>query len=148
MRLMSAKYITQLRRGTKEQWIAYEAQPDHMKPLAGELVVEYDNDTPRLKIGDGTSEFSALPYMSVDSFILPTSASITLYADRWTKASDDRYYQVVTVNNATITPNSKIDLQPDSATLEAFRQKDLMFVTENEDGVGFPSSLRFPRSRI
>jgi hypothetical protein len=140
-----AKYLFQLRRGKKEtdvegniirdDWAEYEAKEGHMKPLEGELVLEYDNGVPRLKIGDGINEFSALPYMSVDSFILPTPISITLHADKWQQADDKRYYQIVTVNNATITPNSKVDLQPSSEQLAIFHEKDLAFVTENEDGV-------------
>jgi hypothetical protein len=106
-----------------------------MKPLEGELVLEYDNGVPRLKIGDGLREFSALPYMSVDSFILPTPASVTIYADRWVEATDKRWYQTVTIDNATITPNSKVDLQPSSEQLSIFYEKDLAFVAENEDGV-------------
>lgn len=70
-----SKHVFKLRRGWKDDatgrddWKEYESQEDHMKPLAGELVLEYDNGVPRLKIGDGEKEFSALPYMSVDSFI-------------------------------------------------------------------------------
>ena len=142
---MASKYIFQLRRGwktmdangniTRDDWAEYENKENHMKPLEGELVLEYDNGIPRLKIGDGISEFSALPYMSVDSFILPTSISVTIYANRWTQASDNRWYQVVTVDNAAITPFSKVDLQPSSEQLAIFHEKDLAFVTENEDGV-------------
>lgn len=136
-----SKYIFQLRRGWKDDstgrndWATYEAQLDHMKPLEGELVLEYDNGVPRLKIGDGVREFSALPYMSVDSFILPTPVSVTLRADSWEQAADNRWYQVVTVDNATITQNSKVDLQPDSEQLSIFHEKDLAFVAENDDGV-------------
>ena len=143
---MANKYIFQLRRGWKwdsdpttkeprDDWAAYEAQENHMKPLEGELVLEYDNGIPRLKIGDGVREFSDLPYMSVDSFILPTPVSVTLRADAWEQADDNRYYQTVTVTNANITPNSKVDLQPSSEQLSIFHEKDLAFVTENEDGV-------------
>lgn len=138
-----SKYIFQLRRGTKDDatgkddWATYEAQTGHLKPLAGELVLEYDNGIPRLKIGDGVHEFSELPYMSVDSFVLPTPATVTLYADKWVLATDNRYCQVVTVNNATITPNSKVDLQINSEQLCIFHEKDLAFVAENEDGVVF-----------
>ena len=136
-----SKYIFQLRRGWKDDttgrndWAEYETQEDHMKPLAGELVLEYDNGIPRLKIGDGINEFSQLPYMSVDSFILPTPTSVTLYADRWIQDTDKRWYQVVTVSNAVITPNSKVDLQPSPEQLTVFHEKDLAFVAENEDGV-------------
>jgi hypothetical protein len=136
-----AKYICRLRRGWKDDasgrddWATYETQPDHVKPLAGELVLEYDNGIPRLKIGDGEKEFSQLEYMSVDSFILPKPISVTIYADKWVQATDDRWYQTVTVDNAIITPTSKVDLQPNSEQLCVFHEKDLAFVTENENGV-------------
>jgi hypothetical protein len=134
-----ARYIFQLRKGrkddTRDDWAEYESKENHMKPLEGELVLEYDHGIPRLKIGDGVHEFSQLPYMSVDSFILPRPASVTLHSDKWVKASDDRWYQVVTVDNARITPNSKVDLQPSSEQLCIFYKKDLAFVAENEDGV-------------
>ena len=131
-----AKFIVQLRRGTKEEWAAYQArEPEESIPRAGELVVEYDNNIPRLKIGNGKTPYDQLPYMSVDSFVLPTPVSVTLYADKWIQAEDSRYYQVVTVTNAKITPNSKVDLQPNSEQISIFYEKDLAFVTENEDGV-------------
>jgi hypothetical protein len=138
---MSNKYIFQLRRGWKDDatgrddWAEYEAKENHVKPLEGELVLEYDNGIPRLKIGDGTSEFSQLPYMSIDSFVMPKPVSVTIYADKWVQASDDRWYQEVTVTNGTITPRSKVDLQPSSEQLAIFHDKDLAFVTENEDGL-------------
>lgn len=141
-----AKYICKLRRGRKEtdtngnitrdDWAKYTAEkPNEAIPHEGELVLEYDNGIPRLKIGDGVHTFAELEYMSVDSFILPKPASVTIYPDKWVKASDDRFYQVVSVNNATITANSKVDLQPSSEQLCIFHEKDLAFVTENEDGV-------------
>lgn len=137
------KYIFQLRRGTKEDWIKYEATEGHIKPLAGELVLEYDeNNIPRLKIGDGEKEFSQLEYMSVDSFILPKKPYITLKANDWVQCVDDngdlitnRHHQVVTVSNGIITPNSQVDLQPDPDQLIIFRKKDLAFTAINEDGV-------------
>lgn len=138
---MALKYVFQLRRGWKDDatgrndWAEYEAQENHYKPLEGELVLEYDNGIPRLKIGDGIHKFSELEYMSVDSFILPKPISVTLYADRWQQAADKRYYQIVEVTNATITPKSKVDLQPSSEQLSIFHEKDLTFVTENENGV-------------
>lgn len=143
-----AKYIFTLRRGWKwdkdpatgsprDDWADYERSPGYMRPLEGELVVEYDNGVPRLKIGDGISEFSQLPYMSVDSFVLPKTASVRLEPGSWISATDgddDRYYQVVTVQNAIVTANSKIDLQPSSDDLAVFHEKDLAFVAENWDG--------------
>ena len=141
-----AKYICTLRRGVKEtdkngtvvrdDWAQYTAEkPEEAIPLEGELVLEYDNGVPRIKIGDGIHTFAELEYMSVDSFILPKPISVTIYPDKWIHVADDRWYQVVTVDNAKITPNSKIDLQPSSEQLCIFHNKDLAFVTENEDGV-------------
>lgn len=65
----------------------------------------------------------------------PDAAYVTLYADKWVQADDKRWYQIVNVSNANITPNSKVDLQPSSEQLCVFHQKDLAFVAENEDGV-------------
>lgn len=45
-----------------------------------------------------------------------------------------RYGQEVTVENANITPNSKVDLQLSSEQMVIFYEKDLAFVAENEDG--------------
>ncbi len=140
-----ARYITQLRRGTKEQWQDYErTHPIESKPLDGELVVEFDNGVPRLKIGDGRTPYSELPYMSVDSFILPTPATINLLggAEYWKEEYDDSnnligYTQVVEVKNYTITPNSKVDIQLSPAMLSAFNSKDVSFtaVTDTVDGI-------------
>ena len=96
-----AKYIFQLRRGwkttdasgnvTRNDWETYENTEGYLRPQAGELVVEYDNGIPRLKIGNGIDDFSALPYMSVDSFILPTPTTIDLLggSDHWEEEHDD-----------------------------------------------------------
>lgn len=143
-----AKYIFKLRRGWKDDtsgrddWTTYETQADHIKPDEGELVLEYDNGIPRLKIGDGVHEFSELPYMSVDSFILPKPISVTLYADKWERVVDlggadvvDTYYQVATVNNATITPNSKVDLQPNADQLCKLYDWGVALTTENNGGI-------------
>ena len=146
------RYITQLRRGWKDSasgrddWATYEAMPDHKLPLEGELVLEYDNDIPRLKIGDGVTEFSALPYMSVDSFIIqqavPKTVTVTLLAANWSAATDDNgdtientWGQVVLQGSEVITVNSKVDLQPSTIQLATFKQQGVAFVAENEDGV-------------
>lgn len=155
---MASTHIFRLRRGTRyvdengatrldengvpirDDWTTYTAQEDHFDPLGGELVVEYEvypdgKKIPRLKIGDGESSFADLEYISVDSFILPKTASVYLDPTRWEKASDDRYYQVVKPQNAVITSNSKVDLTPSADQLDVFHEKDLAFVAENENGV-------------
>lgn len=147
------KYMFKLRRGWKydsdpktgeprDDWTTYEAQEGHMIPQDGELVLEYDNGVPRLKIGDGVHKFSELPYMSVDSFILPKPISVTLYADKWEQVVDidgadvvDTYSQVVTVENAVITANSKVDLQPNPDQLLDFYDLGVALTTENDGGV-------------
>ena len=149
------KYITPLRRGIKEtdesgnvirdDWAPYTAEkPQEAIPLEGELVLEYDNGIPRLKIGDGVHAFAELQYMSVDSFILPTPTTITLFggANYWDEEYDEDgnligYTQVVKVSNYTITPNSKVDIQPSPEMLAVFHEKDVTFtaVTETINGV-------------
>ena len=46
-----------------------------------------------------------------------------------------RYGQTVNVNNAVVTPYSKVDLQITSEQVVVFHEKDLAFVAENDDGV-------------
>lgn len=68
---MDDNRVFQLRRGFKttdedgniiqDDWGAYESQEGHVKPLEGELVLEYENDMPKIKVGDGEHEFSELP---------------------------------------------------------------------------------------
>ena len=51
------------------------------------------------------------------------------------KVIGSRYGQVVNVNNAVITPNSKVDLQISSEQMVVFYEKSLAFVAENDNGV-------------
>ena len=131
----------------RDDWATYTAEEGHLDPQESELVVEYEinpvtgKKTPRLKIGDGVSTFADLEYISVDSFILPTRASITIYPNKWEDATDEdgnvmpnRYYQSVNVNNAVITPNSKVDLQATPEDLLVFHEKDLAFTAINRNG--------------
>lgn len=162
---MSNKYIFQLRRGTRyvddkgatllnadeepvrDDWTTYTNQPSHLNPLDGELVLEFEYNpttgkkTPRFKIGCDDKPFADLEYISPDSFILPTPASITLVADAWQPVVDEngdeikgRYYQPVTVNNAVVTANSKVDLQPSPEQLVIFQNKDITFTAINAGG--------------
>lgn len=58
--------------------------------------------------------------------------SITLLASSWT-GSNSLYSQVVSIPG--ITEYSKVDLLPSVEQLAIFHNKDVAFVTENEDGV-------------
>ena len=57
---------------------------------------------------------------------------VTLLADAWTGANH-LYSQVVSIEG--VTERSQVDLTPDVEQLAVFYEKDLTFVTENEDGV-------------
>lgn len=82
----------------------------------------------------------------IEELAIPSSAYINILggADNWeaedvTDSSGNvigvRYGQTVNLNNAVITENSKVDLQITSEQMVIFYQKDLAFVTENDDGV-------------
>lgn len=130
------QYITQHRRGTKEEWanskeIPYEA----------EIVVELDEVTSqhKLKIGDGTTPYEDLGYLQAGGSdvtqAVARQATITLYVNEWQQHADKRWYQTVEVVGTTITAQDKVDLQPSPEQLSVFHKKDLAFVTENNNGV-------------
>lgn len=57
---------------------------------------------------------------------------VTILANKWVGTSSP-YSQVVSVDG--VTNNSQVDLTPSVEQLAIFHQKDLAFVTENEDSV-------------
>lgn len=57
---------------------------------------------------------------------------VTLPASAW-KGADSLYSQIATIDG--VTPYSKVDLLPSVEQLAIFHNKDVTFVTENEDGV-------------
>ena len=135
------KYVHKLRRGTAQQWIDYEASGNYQKPHEGELVVEYNDGIPTIKVGDGVRDYSELPSISVDSVVLPTKARISIKGGEanWILATDQAgnslgyRKQAVVVEGATVTPNSKIDLQLTTDELVAFYAKSLAFMVENDN---------------
>ena len=70
----------------------------------------------------------------VGSFSKPTAkiASVELLAENWVGDASP-YSQVVEIDG--VTENSQVDLTPSIEQLLIFYDKDLGFVTENEDGV-------------
>lgn len=58
-------------------------------------------------------------------------AEIELLAENW-EGTANPYYQTVIIDG--VTPNSQVDLTPSVEQLVVFYEKDLTFVTENEDG--------------
>lgn len=57
---------------------------------------------------------------------------VTLLADAWT-GENNFYSQVVSIEG--VTECSQVDITPDAEQLVIFYEKDISFVTENEDGV-------------
>ena len=57
---------------------------------------------------------------------------VTLLADAWVGANR-LYSQVVSIDG--VTENSQVDITPNAEQLMAFYEKDIAFVTENEDGI-------------
>lgn len=93
-----------------------------MKTLTiGNVTYEVVDEQARNDIQDLKNGFAALRV-----------AEITLLAKNWVDASN-WYYQVV--NIAGVTEYSQVDLTPSIEQLAIFHDKDLAFVTENEDGV-------------
>ena len=63
-----------------------------------------------------------------------TIGSVTLLAANWDGDERLHYQEDVEIDGVPITPYSKINLQPSAEQLTIFHEKDLAFVTENEDG--------------
>ena len=82
-----------------------------------------------------TKEFVTQALLDLSNRIAPSPASITLYADRWVQGTGETmWHQEIVVANATVTPNSKVDLQPSPEQLCIFHEKDIAFVAENDEG--------------
>jgi hypothetical protein len=63
---------------------------------------------------------------------VPRVSTVTLFANKWVGDASP-YAQVVEIEG--ITEYSQVDLKPDVEQLDVFHDKDIGFVTENEDGV-------------
>lgn len=83
---------------------------------------------------------------AIERLAVPSYAFVTLLGGSQNWTAEDvtdsagtvigcRYGQTVNVNNAVITENSKVDLLITSEQMVVFYEKDLAFVTENDDGV-------------
>ena len=67
----------------------------------------------------------------LNSKSLVKTSYITLYASKWVP-HENGYVQAIAVDDAT--KYSKVDLQPSAEQLAIFYEKDIAFVTENENG--------------
>lgn len=60
-------------------------------------------------------------------------SSVTILASEWEDVAESLYSQVVNIEGTT--EYSKVDLLPSVEQLAIFHNKDVTFVTENEDGI-------------
>lgn len=70
--------------------------------------------------------------IALENNAIPRVAEVTILAANWVGAASP-YSQVVAIDG--ITEYSQVDLNPSVEQLAIFHEKDLAFVTENEDGV-------------
>lgn len=64
---------------------------------------------------------------------LPRKIKINLPASAWVEDADEEYSQVVSIEG--VTPYSQIDIQITKEQLAIFREKEISFWVENENGV-------------
>ena len=123
-----AKYIVQHRRGTTQEW-----KNSDVVLRDGEIGIEKSTDGyTRLKIGDGVSKYTQLPYMNTVGYALVMKKfSIELFASNW-EGDSSPYSQAVDVLD--ITANSKIDLQVTPQQLAWLQDEEISLTTKNEDG--------------
>ena len=93
-----------------------------------DAVVESEADAIALLRNELISEVEAR-LANTSSCVL---GEVTLLADRWV-GEDSMYSQIVEIEG--VTEKSQVDLTPNAEQLAIFHEKDLAFVTENEDGV-------------
>lgn len=102
--------------------------------------VDYWNDQDKEDIKGELKEYSDENIKDIKKKVdllyaksLVKTISIRLLASDWVKDGDNQYSQILSI--ADITPYSKIDLQPTAEQLANFHEKDITFVTENENKV-------------
>lgn len=97
-----------------------------------------------LKTSNKTNLVAAIN--EIYDLLRPTRSFIVVLggAENWTaedikdeqgKVIRTDYYQIVNVNNAIVTPNSKIDLQYSTEQMAIFENKQIAFHAEQENGV-------------
>ena len=64
---------------------------------------------------------------------VPRVSEITLLANGWVYEEDNLYSQVVEIEG--VTEYSQVDLKPSAEQLGVFHNKDIGFVTENDNGI-------------
>ena len=101
---------------TETEILSYEYLDERLERLEGEGLAQ--------AVSDYLKENPIKTNISIDVVELPS--------EKWV-GGDNLYSQVVTING--VTENSQVDLTPSVEQLVIFYEKDLTFVTENEDGI-------------
>lgn len=118
--------------------VAADGTVNGLTSVSPSMTVSTDNANTIVEIEynrDSNKVFAELYKYIEQGGITPKVArivNVTLLADKWVGSSSP-YSQVVTVDGAT--RYSQVDLTPDAEQLAVFHNKDLAFVTENENGV-------------
>lgn len=102
---------------------------EHIREIAERVVSENDTVTDE-QIASEVAKY--LRENPIDTGSKLTIGTVNLLADKWV-GSVSPYSQVVTIHG--VTPYSQVDLTPSVEQLAIFHEKDLTFVTENEDGI-------------
>ena len=126
--------------------ILYELEEPEEVPLTKEeltayaAIHTYRNNT---TVSNDAGAYMELEYVMdakkyIDSLVISGGASarlsnVTIQASAWKTEADGLHSQVVSI--AGVTEYSKVDLLPSVEQLAIFHNKDVAFVTENEDGV-------------
>lgn len=64
---------------------------------------------------------------------VPRISTVTLLAKKWVEEETNLYSQIVEIDG--ITAYSQVDLKPSMEQLATFHNKDIGFVTENDNGI-------------
>lgn len=104
-----------------------EGEPYSAEDIAGKAIEEWLHENDK-KLSELEKIVEGLEIGSTSARI----SDVTLVASEWV-GSNNLFSQVVAIDS--VTENSQVDLKPSITQLAAFYEKDLAFVTENEDGV-------------
>ena len=123
-----------------DYWYEIELNPD----TEPQTIVGYDEDGAKifrlypegrdLEDDELTEEETDTIRKLLEEMLVASSriAYVTLLSSAW-EGGENLYSQVVTIDG--VTKNSQVDLTPSVEQLAIFYNKDLTFVTENENGV-------------
>lgn len=87
----------------------------------------------RLTITDSTGTHEHDLILPSGTGVAARIKDVTLYADGWVAIDDERFEQIVDIDGTT--KNSDVEIRLTDEQIVVFREKDLTFMTENDNGV-------------